>query len=141
MTTRTGIADGSGPDSIQLTSFSSLQIGDRVRRPAWGTGVIEEFEVDAEQGVLVVVRHPRTMWRCKPGELVFLRRENSESLTHSINVRSKEMPDGVEAHPQASSSDNVLSSPDSGIRRQVIDAMIQQDIPSTAIVPYSASEK
>jgi hypothetical protein len=81
------------------------------------------------------------MWRCKPGELVFLRRENSESLTHSINVRSKEMPDGVEAHPQASSSDNVLSSPDSGIRRQVIDAMIQQDIPSTAIVPYSASEK
>jgi hypothetical protein len=141
MPIRTSSTEGSGPTSTPLSKFARLRIGDRVRRPAWGTGIIEAFEADPEEGVLVVVRHPRTRWRCKPGELVFLRREDTDTLTHYVHIKTTEKPDGVEAHHQASSSENGPLSPRSSMQLRYVDVITQQDVPSTALVPYSASEK
>ena len=58
--------------SLPISQQRHFQIGDRVRRPSWGTGVVEAIENDPDGAIIVVVRHPRNVWRCAPGELELL---------------------------------------------------------------------
>lgn len=138
MTIRTNGTNLNGPASSTASKRSRLRIGDRVRRAAWGSGVIEAFEADPEGGVLVVVRHPRTVWRCKPGELVYLRREDPDTLPHYVQANSMEAFAGGGAYLPISSSVNDAPVPRGTPTIQCVGVSTGEDVPSTALVPYIA---
>ena len=62
------------PNDFKVFYDVQLRVGDRVRRPGFGIGRVESIETAPDGQTTVVVRHPRTVWRCHPGELGLVRR-------------------------------------------------------------------